>query len=139
VHVTENAQIHRPCYVGQCSNRPHRRPRYMYRNIWMETSWFLMKKTTQTKQPSTQTNRQTAHNRHVVSSNRSYTSQKRDTQTTQHVAISSIAVRRNTAWDARNVYLNIMYFNISHRRCNLAEKSLTTSHGADCDTDKQTD
>ena len=35
----------RPCYVGHCSNRLHRRPRYMYRYIWIETSWFLMKKT----------------------------------------------------------------------------------------------
>ena len=49
----------------------------------------------------------------------------RDTQTTQHAAISAIAVRRNTAWDAldpRNVYLNITYFKISHRMCNLVAK-----------------
>jgi len=35
----------RPCYVGHCSNRLHRKPRYMYRYIWIETRWFLMKKT----------------------------------------------------------------------------------------------
>jgi len=71
----------RPCYVGHCSNRLHRRPRYMYRYIWIETSWFLMKKTDiETKQPITQTNRQTAHNRRVFSSNRSYTSQKTETR-----------------------------------------------------------
>ena len=39
----------------------------------------------QTKQPSTQTNRQTAHNRHVVSSNRSYTSQKTETRKTRNM------------------------------------------------------
>jgi len=49
----------------------------------------------------------------------------RDTQTMQHAAISAIAVRRKTAWDAldpRNVYLNTMHFKISHRMCNLVTK-----------------
>jgi len=32
-----------------------------------------------------------------------------------------------------------MYFKISHRLCNLVAKSLTTSYGADCDTNRRTD
>jgi len=110
---------------------------------WMETSWFLMK---QTDRQSNQAHRQRdrlAHNSPVISSNRSDTSQKTDTQTMQHAAISSIAVRRNTAWDAldpKNVYLNTMYFRICHTMCNLVAKWLKpTLYGADCDTDRQTD
>ena len=64
------------------------------------------------------------------------TDRQRDGRPTNAIII---AVRRNTAWDARNVYLNIMYLNISHRMCNLVAKSLTTSYGADCDMDRQTD
>ena len=68
-----------------------------------------------------------------------WTDRQTDRETDAPTNAIIIAVRRNTAWDARNVYLNIMYFNILHRMCNLAEKSLTTSYGADCDTDRQTD
>jgi len=101
---------------------------YMYENIWIDTSWFLMKnRDRQSNHAQRQTDRLIIIDMLSVAIGPTPT-KDRDTQITQHAAISDIAVRRNTAWDAldpRNVYLNTMYFNISHTMCNLIAKSLT--------------
>jgi len=40
------------------------------------------------------------------------TDRQTDTETDEPTDAIIIALRRNTAWDARNVYLNMMYFRI---------------------------
>ena len=101
---------------------------YMYENTWIDTTWFLIKnRDRQSNQTQRQADRLTIIAMLLVAIGPTPT-KDRDTQITQYAAISGIAVRRKTAGDAldpRNVYLNIMYFNISHKMCNLIAKSLT--------------